>query len=72
MIMEEKEIISEPILRITTPDGKVHDVSVAELCITNNITYQALVTILVRKGLIDPKELLSEVERVQKERLEHK
>lgn len=70
--MDEKEIYSEPILRVTTPDGKVHDVSIAELCITNNITYQALVTMLVRKGLIDPKELLAEVERIQKERLEKK
>lgn len=65
--MEESGKI--PILRVTGPDGEIHDISVEELCMTNNLTYQALVTILVKKKIIEPKELLDEVERVQKDRL---
>jgi hypothetical protein len=63
------DVKKEPLMRVKTADGKVHDVTVEELTVTNNLTYQALVTILVKKGLIEPAELLAEVERVQKERL---
>ncbi len=59
----------EPILSLTQPDGSIYDVTVEELCLTNNLTYQALVTLLAKKGIIEPEELLAEVERVQKERL---
>ena len=59
----------EPLMRVQTGDGKIHDITVEELTVTNNLTYQALVTLLVKKGIIDPKELMAEVERVQKERL---
>jgi hypothetical protein len=59
----------EPILRINQPDGTIQDISVEELCASNHLTYQALVTLLVRKGVISQDELLDEVMRVQKERL---
>ena len=63
---EDKEVL----LRVTQPDGTEHSVTINELCVTNNLTYQALVTLLVKKGVIEPQELLDEVNRVQKERFE--
>jgi len=65
--MEDKK---EPLMTVKRPDGSVHELSVEELCLTNNLTYQALVSLLVKQGIIDPKALLNEVERVQRDRLE--
>ncbi|MCD6501812.1 hypothetical protein J7L01_04370 [bacterium] len=60
---------NEPILRIKQADGTLRDISVEQLCVSNHLTYQALVTVLVRKGIISQKELLDEVTRVQKMQL---
>ncbi|RKZ31003.1 hypothetical protein DRQ36_03560 [bacterium] len=69
LLLKGTESEREPVLRVQQPDGTIHDVSVEELCVTNNVTYQALVTLLVRKGIIEAEELLKEVERVHNERL---
>lgn len=60
------------VLKITQPDGSVQEITVQQLALSNNVTYQALVTLLIRKGVIDGNELLEEVNRVHKGRFEHK
>lgn len=49
-------------------DGKVREITVQQLVLSNNLTQEALVSLLVKKKLIDPKELLEEIERVRNER----
>ncbi len=61
---------SKPILRIQKPDGSIHEAGVEELALINHVNYQALVTLLIKKGLIDVKELLGEVNRVHTKHLE--
>ena len=63
--------MSEPILKLQAPDGTVQEITVEQLCATNHLTYQALVALLVRKGIITQEELLAEVSKVQDTRLGH-
>ena len=49
-------------------DGKVREITVEQLVISNQLSQEALVSLLVRKKLIDPKDLLDEIERIRKER----
>lgn len=44
------------------------EVSYRELCLSNNLSQKALVSLLVKKKLIEPKELLEEIKRVKEER----
>lgn len=44
------------------------EVSYRELCLSNNLSQEALVSLLVKKKLIEPKELLEEIKRVKEER----
>jgi hypothetical protein len=48
-------------------DGNVRDVTFEELVITNNLAQRALVSLLVKKKLIDPKEYLDELKTVREE-----
>lgn len=61
--MEEKKVA----LKIYF-DGKWKEVTFEELCLSNNLAQEALVTLLVKKKLIDPKELMQMMERIRKER----
>ncbi len=47
---------------------KEKEVSYRELCLSNNLSQEALVSLLVKKKLIEPKELLEEIKRVKEER----
>jgi hypothetical protein len=47
---------------------KEKEVSYRELCLSNNLSQEALVSLLVKKKLIEPKELLGEIKRVKEER----
>lgn len=49
-------------------DGKVREITVEQLVISNQLSQEALVSLLVKKKLIDPKDLLNEIERIRKER----
>jgi hypothetical protein len=49
-------------------DGKVREITVEQLVISNQLSQEALVSLLVRKKIIDPKDLLDEIERIRKER----
>lgn len=56
---------NEPFMKIKTPDGAEQEITVEQLCASNHITYQALVSLLVKKGIFSPEELMEEVKRVQ-------
>ena len=49
-------------------DGEVREITVEQLCISNQLSQEALVSLLVKKKLIDPRELLNEIETIRKER----
>lgn len=49
-------------------DGKVREITVEQLVISNQLSQEALVSLLVKKKLIDPRDLLNEIERIRKER----
>jgi hypothetical protein len=49
-------------------DGQVREITVEQLVISNQLSQEALVSLLVKKGLVDPKDLLDEIERIRKER----
>ncbi len=49
-------------------NGKVRDISYEELALSNNLSQEALVRLLIEKKLIDGKELLEMMETVRKER----
>jgi hypothetical protein len=49
-------------------DGKARTVTYQELTLSNNLAQESLVRLLVKKKLIDPKELLEEMDAVRKER----
>ncbi len=49
-------------------DGKERKISYQELALSNNLAQEALVRLLVRKKLIDPNELLEEINKVKNER----
>jgi len=49
-------------------DGKVREISFEELALSNNLAQEALVRLLLKKSLIEAKELMDEMNAVQKER----
>ena len=49
-------------------EGKARSVTYQELTLSNNLAQESLVRLLVKKKLIDPRELLEEMEAVRKER----
>ena len=49
-------------------DGKVREITVEQLVISNQLSQEALVSLLVKKKLIDPRDLLNEIEQIRKER----
>ena len=49
-------------------DGKWKEITYEELCLSNNLAQEALVTLLVKKKLIDPKELIEMIANIRKER----
>ena len=49
-------------------DGHVREITVEQLVISNNLSQEALVSLLVKKGLIKPKDLLDEIDEIRKAR----
>ncbi len=49
-------------------DGEVRDVSFEELALSNNLAQEALVRLLISKGVFEPKELMEMMETVRSER----
>ncbi len=49
-------------------DGKERDITFEELALSNNLSQEALVRLLIEKKLITAKELLDWIEKVKQER----
>jgi len=49
-------------------DGKEKDITYEELALSNNLSQEALVRLLIDKKVFDPKELLEKMETVKNER----
>jgi hypothetical protein len=49
-------------------DGKERDVSYEELALSNNLSQEALVRLLIQKKVFEPKELIELMEKVKNER----
>ncbi|MCP4704548.1 MAG: hypothetical protein GY865_08050 [candidate division Zixibacteria bacterium] len=49
-------------------DGKVRDISFEELSLSNNLSQEALVRLLIEKKIIEGKDLLDMMETVKTER----
>jgi len=49
-------------------DGKVRDISYEELALSNNLSQEALVRLLIEKKIIEGRDLLNMMETVKKER----
>lgn len=49
-------------------NGKEHIITFEELTLSNNLAQEALVSLLIKKHLIDGQELLDEISRIRKER----
>jgi hypothetical protein len=46
--------------------GKTRDVSYRELLLSTNLTIESLISLLVKKKLISPEDLLQEIQKFQK------
>lgn len=60
---EEKKIALKMVV-----DGKERDVTFEELALSNNLAQEALVTLLIQKKIIEPKEMMDMMAKVKKER----
>ncbi len=49
-------------------DGVEHCITFEELTLSNNLAQEALVSLLIKKQLIQGQELLDEISRIRKER----
>jgi hypothetical protein len=54
-------------LRVSVGE-KVHDVTFDELTLSNNLGLEALVTLLVEKGVFKPEELQAIMDRIRRDR----
>lgn len=66
--MTEKQ--DKTILRLTQEDGSVQDITMEQLALMNHVNFQALITLLFKKGIIGQEELLEEINRLHKGRFE--
>ncbi len=49
-------------------DGEKREISFEELALSNNLTLEALVRVLARKGILTPDEFVKQLEELQNER----
>lgn len=49
-------------------DGKEHLVTFEELTLSNNLAQEALVSLLIKKKIIEGQDLLDEIGRIRQER----
>lgn len=49
-------------------DGQERDISYEELALSNNLSQEALVRLLIEKKLFTPEDMLQMLEKVKKER----
>ena len=61
------ENVKKPAMLINV-DGETRQVSFEELILSNNLTIEALVRMLAKKGIITSEEFLAQLEEIEKER----
>ena len=61
--MSDKDKVA---MKIQMPDGTVKEVSFEELALSNNLASQALVRLLIKKGIISGEEFLDSMQEMQK------
>ena len=49
-------------------EGKEREITFEELALSNNLTVEALIRVLIDKGVLNSDELLAELEKVKNER----
>ena len=52
------------IMRIVK-DGETRDITVKELLLSQNLSMEALTSVLIKKGVLTPQELLDEIEHIR-------
>jgi len=60
----KKKTDDQVVMKIVT-DGKTRDVTVKELLLSQNLSMEALTSLLIKKGLISAEDLLDEIEKIQ-------
>jgi len=53
-------------MKIQMPDGQSKEVSFEELSLSNNLASQALVRLLIKKGVISGEEFMESMKEMQK------
>ena len=53
-------------MKIQMPDGNIKEVSFEELALSNNLASQALVRLLIKKGIITGEEFMESMQEMQK------
>lgn len=66
--MNDNEPVKSNVAMRMVVDGKEHVITFEELTLSNNLAQEALVSLMIRKNLIDGQELLDEITRIRKER----
>ncbi len=66
--MSDGESVKPNIAMRMVVDGKEHFITFDELTLSNNLAQEALVSLLIRKKIIEGQELLDEISRIRQER----
>jgi ABC-type Fe2+-enterobactin transport system substrate-binding protein len=65
-MFEKKPDKKSVAMKIQMPDGTVKEVSFEELSLSNNLASQALVRLLIKKGVITAEEFMDAMNEMQK------
>lgn len=65
--MPDKNKSTKSLLKLKIGD-QVREVTFEELCLSNNLATEALVSMLIEKGIIEPEEYMKKMQDVRKER----
>ncbi|MCD4655795.1 hypothetical protein K8T06_17885 [bacterium] len=61
---QKKPSDDQVIMKIVT-DGKTRDITIKELLLSQNLSLEALTSLLIKKGVFTGEELLDEIKRIQ-------
>jgi len=62
-MFDKKKVVA---MKIQMPDGTTKEVSFEELALSTNLASQALVRLLIKKGLISGEEFMESMQEMQK------
>lgn len=72
MFGKQQKSGSDDVIMRVVKDGKSRDVTVKEFVLSQNLSLEALTSVLIRKGLITADELLEELDRIRKAHTERR